>query len=362
MVQPTILLVSYLDAVDRGGQVNLLRLAELLAGGPLSPVVGVPGRGPLWSKLGSMGIRAVELRIPTHGKLLQELTRGPQRRRAGALIRELAPRVVYVDAAEHAPLVRELAPPGTRIVWHAQTAVSTRWDAAAIRAADVVVSVSPSVDRRIALAGTPPARLVSIPNGVDLEAFTPGPPTELRARAGSQKILLCVAAIEREKGVSELLHALSTSRHSDAILWMVGRGDDETTKRYQALAQALGVSARVSWCGRTTDVRSFYRSADLFVFPTYAEGLPLALLEAMACGRACVASDVLGVSHLLEGGAGRLVPKADAAALRDAIDELLDHPAQREALGAAARARAVERFGLEGFRRAFQGVFEELAR
>lgn len=355
----SILFVAYLDAIDRGGQVNLLRLVERLPRDRFRPIVAVPGRGPLFSRLGELGVERIELEVPRVGNLLQEITRLPQRLRLSRAIERFDPHILYVDGVEQVRPLRVAAGPLRKIVWHAQTAVATPHDGDAVAAADVIVSVSPSVDARIESVGAPAKKVVSIPNAVDVEYFVAR--DDAPETADAARVVLTVAALERGKGIAELLHAIATSRHRDLRLDLVGRGEPREEARYKQLVAALGLTGRVRFRGRTPDVLGHYRAADLFVLPTYAEGLPLALLEAMAVSRACIASDVLGVRHLLEGGAGVLVPKADALALRDAIDRLLDAPEERARLGRAARARVVERFALPAFAGRFQSLFSELS-
>jgi glycosyltransferase involved in cell wall biosynthesis len=129
----------------------------------------------------------------------------------------------------------------------------------------------------------------------------------------------------------------------DAHLVIVGdgalRGDLE------AQVASLGLTGRVHLPGMLTDLAPVYRDLDLFVLSSLAEGTSVSMLEAMASGRGCVATDVGGNSNLLGGGAcGALVPSDDPEALAGALGALLADPAERDRLGAAARARVVARF------------------
>ena len=111
-------------------------------------------------------------------------------------------------------------------------------------------------------------------------------------------------------------------------------------------AGRAGVADRLKFVGVTHDVPSHLRAADLFVLPSKREGLPVALLEAMACGLPCVASRLPGSTEAIieDGSNGLLVAPGDVAALTHAIGKLLDDQDLRHRLGAAARATIAHRF------------------
>jgi glycosyltransferase involved in cell wall biosynthesis len=122
--------------------------------------------------------------------------------------------------------------------------------------------------------------------------------------------------------------------------------DSSIAPAMQAAAAAAGLGDRLHFAGVTRDVPAYLRAADIFVLPSRREGLPVALLEAMACGLACVASRLSGAtdSIITDGVDGMLVPVGDIDAVADAIGALLDDPAQRMRLGTAARSTVVERY------------------
>ncbi len=357
-----ILLVSWLDAVDRGGQINLLRIVQALDRARFEPTVVVPGRGPLFERLTALGVRALEMAFGPVMTLLHKGGMALPWRRLLAANGLASPAVVYVDAPDYVSQLRRACGGATRVLWHAQTSTPSPQDAAALRQADAVVSVSPSVDARLARASVRPRRLVRIPNAVDAEAFCPGGDGGLRGEvAPGERVILYVSALEAAKGVEDLLRAFATLRRPDVCLWMVGRGDARSRERYASLAVALGVGARVRWWGSQADVVRFYRSCDVFAFPSHAEGLPLALLEAMATGCACIGTDVPGVRHLLADGAGTIVPPRDPSALASALAALLDAPDRRRAYSLAARGRVLAFYTLPAFERAFNDLFLDLA-
>jgi glycosyltransferase involved in cell wall biosynthesis len=182
-----------------------------------------------------------------------------------------------------------------------------------------------------------PARHIG--NAVDTDRFAPGDRSQARQALGLPVDAVVVGAVARfvpQKGLSELIAAWPQPR--DATLCLVGQGPLEA--KLKAAAARHGASVR--FFGWQTDVAALLRAFDVFVLPSLWEGEPLALLEAMATGLACIATDTPAAAALLD-GAGVVVPNGDAPALGQAIASLTGSADQRLALGRAARARALER-------------------
>ena len=126
--------------------------------------------------------------------------------------------------------------------------------------------------------------------------------------------------------------------------------DDAIAPAMAAEAKSEGVADRLKFVGVTHDVPSHLRAADLFVLPSKREGLPVALLEAMACGLPCVASRLPGSTEAIidDGVNGVLTAPGDVAGLTDAIARLLCDESLRHRLGAAARATIAHRYASGG--------------
>jgi glycosyltransferase involved in cell wall biosynthesis len=139
----------------------------------------------------------------------------------------------------------------------------------------------------------------------------------------------------------EAFKAVAANR-PDLRLTMLGDGADR--RRCEDLA--AGISGQVEFTGYRPDVDVQLRRADAFVLPSLNENLPLALLQAMAAGLPCIATDVGGVGEVLDGGAGILVPPGNVGALIAAMNKLIAQPCLAAGLGAAARKRVEERFSL----------------
>ncbi|HET9672381.1 MAG TPA: glycosyltransferase family 4 protein, partial [Actinomycetota bacterium] len=149
-------------------------------------------------------------------------------------------------------------------------------------------------------------------------------------------LLTCIGRLSHQKGQDVAIRALALLDDRRARLRFVGAESAAGERaRLEALARALGVDARLEWRGAVEDTAPEYRSADVVVTPSRWDGMSLALLEAMACGAAIVATDVSGSEAVR--GAGSIVPPEDPAALAAAVQALLDDP--EEALRFRERAR-----------------------
>jgi glycosyltransferase involved in cell wall biosynthesis len=168
---------------------------------------------------------------------------------------------------------------------------------------------------------------------------------------------LNVAGMSRRKGHELLLDALADLRHRGIPFRAVLVGDGEERGRIEAHAAALGLrEPEVHFAGALGQdaVPLEYRNADVFCLPSYAEGVPTVLMEAMASELPVVGTHIMGVPELIEHErSGLLVPPARADALADALARLAQDPELRARLGRAARERVEREFEL---RRAAAGV------
>lgn len=202
----------------------------------------------------------------------------------------------------------------------------------------VATPVAAAIGGRLRL---PPERIRIIANGA-YAAPAEGP--SLPRPAGlpvGRPLLLAVGNLYPVKGHRYLVSALARllPKYPGIELAIAGRGDEESALRAQARAE--GVADRVHLLGLRDDVGALLAAADLFVHPSLAEGLPLAVLEAMFAGRPVVASAVGDLPTVLaRGSAGRLVPAGDPVALALGIDDLLKDPGYARSLADRARARA----------------------
>lgn len=167
------------------------------------------------------------------------------------------------------------------------------------------------------------------------------------ARGGAR--LLFVGRLAAVKGVPVLLDAMSALKqtHPDAHLTLVGDGPERA--RIEARAAALDLGAAVTFAGyRSQDeVAAELARTDVFALPSFAEGVPVVLMEAMAAGLPVLATRIAGISELVEDGvSGRLVPPGDVATLTGALDDLLSDANLREEMGRAGRAAVAADFDI----------------
>jgi hypothetical protein len=149
------------------------------------------------------------------------------------------------------------------------------------------------------------------------------------------------------------------ARDAPLYLLLVGGGELENAVREQ-VAQ-LGLEERVRFLGVRADVADILRASDVFVLSSRWEGNPMSVMEAMAAGLPVVSTAVGGVPELVrEGETGRLVPSEDAGALAQAMQALVDDPARRQAMGAAARQHAIAHFDIRHTVRGYEQLYEKL--
>ena len=201
--------------------------------------------------------------------------------------------------------------------------------------------------------GVPAQRLAVIPNGVDPERWKPSLPAaeapellELRQRFHGRRVFLYMGRIATEKNVEALLRAWRLVQPEGCTLVVVGDGPVR-----QALMQTYGPEINVHWWGHEPDQArrlALLQLAEVFLLPSLVEGLSLALLEAMASGTACVATDAGADGEVLEDGAGIVISTQGVTTqLRTLLPVLRDQPVLTAELGRRARPRALERYTLD---------------
>jgi len=227
-----------------------------------------------------------------------------------------------------------------------------------------VVAISPTVARGLAEGGVERARLRLIPSSVDAAALrATRPREETRAALGlarDELVVLTLAALVRRKGVDLLLAALARQpERPRSVLLVAGEGPERAALAAQA--EELGLGSRVRFLGLRADKAELLAACDVFALASRAEGLGVAALEAMAAGRAVLATRVGGLGEaVLEGETGLLVPGEDVGALAAALARLGAEPELRARLGAAGPARVAAGFAAEGMVGAYEALYREV--
>lgn len=238
-----------------------------------------------------------------------------------------------------------------------------------LRGLDAVVVVSASLRALLVDHGVAAERIHVVPNAIDVEAVAAAAQARRDAlRAGwgvaDHRVLLCLGRLSREKGQDVLLEAVARlPAGGDRPLTLVLVGDGAARADLEAQARRLGIDARVRFLGWRDDPHACLGAADAVVLPSRTEGLPLALLEAMAARRPVVATRVGGVPDALaEGAAGWLVAPDDADALGAALARMLADAGERARRTAAALARVRDAYGAERQARALEAIYSRVAR
>lgn len=205
--------------------------------------------------------------------------------------------------------------------------------------------------------GVPPDRLRVIPNGVVLQApGGDGARRDARRELGTGDgfVVGAVGRLAPEKNLGLLLRAFAraTAGTPDARLALIGDGTERAA--LERLAADLGIAARVVFAGWRRDVPRLLPALDVLALSSHSEGLPLAVLEAMAAGIAVVATAVGDIPDVVrDGETGRLVPAGDEPALAAALDELRRDPERRGSLGRAGRALVAARYSRDAMVNAY---------
>lgn len=203
----------------------------------------------------------------------------------------------------------------------------------------------------------PGANVVVLANGVDVGEKMP------ESAAGSRVLFL--GAVADKKGVPELLQAFSqvVRMHPTASLALAGPVDPADKRRYEKELDRLGIRERVEFLGTVTGLakQGLIRSSAVFVLPSRAEGLPIALLEAMAEGCPPVASRVGGIPEVIRDGEnGYVVEPGDVDSLAERITRLLGDAALREAIRLEAWRTVREKYNIERMMANIIDVYERL--
>lgn len=269
--------------------------------------------------------------------------------KAGALGRLAALLASPVSRRIHTPHAFSFLLPGSAM--RRGVYIAAEWILA--RFTDRFIAVSAG-ERRQVRRLAPRAAVAVVYNGVDPAPFREARRHRAAVRAEfgvpTEAFLVgCVGRLTAQKGQTLLLKAVATlgsRRRKRVWVVLVGAGEDET--KLQALARELGIGRQVVFAGHRAPIAPVYGALDLYCLPSFSEGCPYTLLEAMAAGLPCVATAVDGSRELvLDGTTGRLTPPGDFQTLAAVLAEASARPDRLEKWGEAGRRRVQERFTLD---------------
>lgn len=219
-------------------------------------------------------------------------------------------------------------------------------------------------------AGIPAAKLMHMPNPIDVDAFSPASPEarrELRARLHlphAAQVLLYTGRLSKEKGLAWLIDAFALAAEGlpEAMLVLVGDGAMRETLEEQARVRDLGPE-RIRFTGRVAaaEVPDWLRAADAFALVSPNEGFSCALAEAMSVGLPAVVSAIPANVQLIDDGVhGYTAPAGDVSATASAIQRLLSDAEGQRRMGKAARQRVVENYSLGQIVDRYESLFTEI--
>jgi glycosyltransferase involved in cell wall biosynthesis len=221
--------------------------------------------------------------------------------------------------------------------------------------AAAVIAISHDLADRLVLLGTPQNKISIIPEAIDIDRF-------LINAQERENIILFVGSLIPRKGCKFLIQAFSQVANAlpGFQLYLVGEGADET--ELKNLVADLEIGDRVFFEGARSreEIPDLMGRAKLFVLPSLEEGLGVVLIEAIASGTPCIASQVGGIPDIITPDVGILVPPGDSKALADAILDLLKDPDRWSIFSSAAKERASKEFNRENFAEKFQAIYSQI--
>lgn len=213
------------------------------------------------------------------------------------------------------------------------------------------------VDECLRRGIAPRRKLALVGNGIQFGAFAPGPEP-----ANDPPIILCVARFEPVKNHGLLLEAARLLAEQGVAFRLLLVGDGELRGQYEGWVREHGLAERVEFLGYRDDVPALTAAAEVCVLPSLKEGLPRAIIEAAACARPMVATNVVGNRDtIIDGVTGFLVPLDDAAAMAGRLAMLLADAGLRRRIGQAALAHARQHFDERAVTERIIALYDELA-
>ena len=362
-----VLLMSQRADFFGGGQRSLLDMACVLRGSPYTPLVLLPGPGPLQTALRSAGVDTRAIRLPPLG-----LASAVDAARAIGALARLVRREEVVVLHSDAPRAAAYAGFAARLtrrahLWHLRASVtrSPLADRAILALTDRVVAVS----RAAAARSAPVARFRDkeiVPTGIPAAAHLE--PRAARLELGLPQdvfIAAVVGRVEPDKGGDDAIAAFTALRTAQPGALLAFLGSLETQDRWvatlRARAAAAGIGDAVHFLGERPGAARLFPAFDLVLHPSRHEALPRVLIEALQAGVPPLAYAVGGVPEVIEDArTGVLVEPGDARALASALAALASNPLRRARLARAGRERARDRFSIQAMGRALVRIYSEL--
>ena len=359
----SILFISNHGDIVGGGEISLLQLIGALDRSQWRPVLAVPHEGAVAEQAGRAGIPTYVVSMPAvTGRSMASLV---SIRALWQLIRQQDAQIVHANGTRamiYGGLAARLA--HCPAVWHVRVTDSDGWlDRALYQLSAKVIVNSDAVRHRFSWGAAD--RLHRIHNGVDTVRFAPRSPSSARRAAlglsAHDRVVVSLGRFVSYKGYEDLLRAANIVHRQDAAVHWVLVGDGELRSDLVRQAEALGVYQRVHFTGWLEDVRETLALADVFVLPSHGEHFGRVLIEAMAMGKAVVATDAGGVPEIVRHGeTGWLVTPGQPDHLAEAVQQLLANGEQSRRFGLAGRRVVEDSFSLQGHANQIQSLYLHL--
>ncbi len=363
---PLDILYVITDLEIGGVPLHLLRLATAMRDRGYSVAVAcLAPPGPITLRLQSAGIEVYSCqgRGGRDWRVIGRLKR---------LLAKTSPRIVHAFLF-HANLAVRLAARGAgisaqRVLCEIQTVeVERPWhltlDRWTYKRCRLTIGNSQSVVEHLSThARIPRQHLQLVRGGIDAKKFQLAAPIDLAdiALPIEAKLVLWVGRLDPVKGLNHLIDAFATmDSHTDAHLVLVGGGQMQAELRDRVTR--AGMTSRIHLLGPRDDVPQLLRSAHVFVFPSQTEGLPNALLEAMACGLPVITTNAPGCRDLVtHEKTGLVVPYGDVSKLADAMDELLSNQQLADQLGQRAQQEIQDHWQLKQTLDTYERLYRDI--
>ena len=321
--------------------------------------VACPGRGPFRELVAALGVPVYPIELAPWRKLSSVVSRYSSVRCLRAIIEDCQPALIHVNDLWWVPhTVRAVAGVTSRripVIAHVRQEIQPiKVRQYSLDHVDFVLAVSRQVQQKLETGGVARDRVRTIYSGVDLALFgkpVSGDVVRARHAVPSDALLLgTVANLLPLKGYEVMLRALPSvlAAVPHVHYLIVGTGDAAYTQRLKSLSIELGIADRIHFAGFQYPVHPYLAAMDVYGHPSLREAFGLAVAEAMAMGKAVVATRTGGIPELVaHDDTGVLVDPADSEALSAAVVLLLQDRATRDRMGACGRTRVQERFSLD---------------
>jgi len=230
------------------------------------------------------------------------------------------------------------------------------------------VVLNEPLKEKLVKKGIPEEKLEVIPNGVNVEDFNVGEEEveRVRRKYGLEGVVVMFAGtVTPRKGVLELMKAAELLNHRDVLFLVVGNLDLDRkyARKVVEYAESKKINAKFTGFVPYEDLKALYSACDIFVLPSFEEGQPIALLEAMASGKPLIGSKVGGIPmQIKEGWNGFLVEPGNVKQLTEKLRYLVENEGERKRMGRNSRRLAEEEFDWDKVSEKYLKIYEEIAR